>query len=151
MECKVDKIKMFLRPCDFAKVAHFFGYGYPEFDPNSEESPNAYESDFEKLPVWKMKLEVLDSMLCVDNFDPRDVVESKVNVRASGIGLDTSELIGEGMPAARVTELARASQAQSARRTLLGASTRTSGHPNLEESSSQAKTQATFTTIVCKT
>ena len=129
MECKVDKIKMFLRPCDFAKIAHFFGYGYPEFDPDSEESPNAYENDFEKLPVWKMKLEVLESMLCVDNFDPRDVVEAKANLRAAGIGLETSEMIGDGIPAARATESVRGTQAlaQSARRSqpLLGASSKT--------------------------
>jgi hypothetical protein len=32
MDCKVDKVKLFLRPNEFLRIAHFFAYGYPEFD-----------------------------------------------------------------------------------------------------------------------
>lgn len=66
MEMKVDRIKVFLRPVYFLKISHFFGYGYPEFH---DEKPNEYETDFEKFPVMKMKLLVLDSLICVDSFN----------------------------------------------------------------------------------
>jgi hypothetical protein len=73
MECKVDKVKMFIRPYFFLKLSHYFGYGAPEFDLSSEDRPNFYETDFEKLPVMKMKFEVLDSLICIDSFDSNDV------------------------------------------------------------------------------
>ena len=65
---------MFVRPYYFLMIAHFFGYGYPQFDMDSFECPIAYETDFEKLPVLKMKVEVLDSMICIDSFKSEDVL-----------------------------------------------------------------------------
>jgi hypothetical protein len=48
--CSVDRIKVFLRPNEFFRIAHYFAYGYPVFDPEAEDQPNAYQADVEKLP-----------------------------------------------------------------------------------------------------
>ena len=79
MECKVDKVKVFIRPYYFMKIGHFFGYGYPEFDMTSDDRPNYYETDFEMLPIMKMKIEILDSMICMDSFDTNDFLNFKGN------------------------------------------------------------------------
>jgi hypothetical protein len=42
---------MYIKPYFFLRLGHFFGYGYPEFDMNSDEKPNEWETDFEKLPI----------------------------------------------------------------------------------------------------
>lgn len=47
----VDHVKLFLRPNEFLMIAHFFGYGYPEYDEDSEEQPNAHQTDVEKTPA----------------------------------------------------------------------------------------------------
>ena len=51
IDCKVDRVKVFIRPNCFLRIGHFFGYGYPEFDMTCEDRPNSYETDFEKLPI----------------------------------------------------------------------------------------------------
>ena len=70
MECKIDKVKMLMRPFYFMKLGHYFGYGYPQFDMTAEDRPNDFETDFEKQPVQNMKLEILDSLICFDSFNP---------------------------------------------------------------------------------
>lgn len=60
-------------------ISHFFGYGFPEFDLNSFECPNIYETDLEKLPVLKMKVEIQDSMICLDSFKSEDIQNFKRN------------------------------------------------------------------------
>ena len=72
-------MKVFVRPYYFLMIAHFFGCGYPEFDLDSFECPNFYETDFEKLPILKMKVEVLDSMICLDSFKSEDVQDFMKN------------------------------------------------------------------------
>lgn len=54
-------------------ISHFFSYSYPQFDLNTFECPNHYEDDFEKLPILKMKIEVLDSMICMDSFKSEEI------------------------------------------------------------------------------
>lgn len=74
VDCRVDRVKLFVRPDYFLRLGHFFVEGLPEFDPASEDRPNDYEADFEKLPVLKMKLDIVESMLCVESYDPADLV-----------------------------------------------------------------------------
>ena len=96
MECKIDKIKIFIRPFYFLKISHFFGYGYPEFDLSSPDKPNDYETDFEKFPVQKMRLEILDSLICLDSFNfenpdnPQDLRQSTLT-RSTHIGRKVEE------------------------------------------------------------
>jgi hypothetical protein len=61
------------------RISHFFTYGLPEFDENDEDKPNEYEADYEKLPVLELKLSILDSMVCIDSFDPEDIVIYREN------------------------------------------------------------------------
>lgn len=72
-------MKVFVRPYYFLMISHFFSCGYPEFDLDSFECPNHYETDFEKLPILKMKVEVLDSMICIDSFKSEDVQDFMKN------------------------------------------------------------------------
>lgn len=65
----LDRAKLFVRPNEFLRIAHFFGQGSPEFDPESEDQPNAYQADFERLPGQQMKVEISSSLVCVDSFD----------------------------------------------------------------------------------
>jgi len=83
MDCKVDRVKAFVRPNCFLRIAHFFGYGYPEFDMTCEDRPNSYEADFEKLPVMQMKLDILESMICMESFDPADMARYRGSQAAS--------------------------------------------------------------------
>ena len=47
---------------------------------DSDDRPNYYETDFEKLPIMTMTVEILDSMICVDSFEANDLVNFKGNL-----------------------------------------------------------------------
>lgn len=83
IDTKLDKTKIFVRPFHFYRLAHFFGEGYPVYDkPDGVEVgewPNSYESDMEKVAGQKIRLEVLDSMLCFDSFAVEDLVNTHMN------------------------------------------------------------------------
>lgn len=54
-------------------ILHFFYYGLPEFDMTLEDRPNDFETDFEKLPPLKMQIELSDSSLCLESFEPLEL------------------------------------------------------------------------------
>jgi hypothetical protein len=74
-----------VRPNWFLRIIHFFSYGLPEFDPSAEDLPNAFESDIEKLPFLEMKIDILDSMVCMDSFDPQEIEKVRKSERANGL------------------------------------------------------------------
>ena len=88
MECKIDKVKIFVRPFVFLRLVHFFAEGTPEYEKPTDvpqdgntigEWPNSWETDLEKMPALKVKVEVLDSLLCLDSFDSADLIDLHMN------------------------------------------------------------------------
>ena len=161
MDCKIDKVKVFVRPNCFMKVGHFFGYGYPEFDQMSEDRPNHYEADLEKLPVMKLKVELLDSMICMDSFEPADLVSY---LKSQAFAEQQAQNPGEGglagsFRSAAPSMYAQQPQADSRRGTTSRRHTAmpsAAGGPTIPEDplKSNKDTQegtgpSTFTTIVC--
>jgi hypothetical protein len=44
------------------------------------EWPNQWETDFEKMPEMKIKMEIKDCLICMDGFDTGDLLEYKQNI-----------------------------------------------------------------------
>ena len=68
------------------RLIQFFAEGQPIYDKPEvlEENqigewPNSWESDLEKVPAMKIKVEVLDSMICLDSFDVEDLIDVNMN------------------------------------------------------------------------
>ena len=161
MDCKIDKVKVFIRPNCFMKIGHFFGYGYPEFDLMSEDRPNAYETDVEKLPIMKLKIDILDSMICMDSFEPADLVgylESQALLELQDQILAESSLAG-GLGSAASSTYARQPQSESWRGTTprgyaamssaAGASAMADDPLKSNKEAQDSPGSSNFTTIVC--
>ena len=41
------------------------------------EWPNQWQTDFEKMPEMKIKMEIKDSLICMDGFDTSELLEYK--------------------------------------------------------------------------
>jgi hypothetical protein len=161
MDCKIDKVKVFIRPNCFMKIGHFFGYGYPEFDPMSEDRPNDYETDVEKLPVMKLKIDILDSMICMDSFEPADLVgylESQALLELQDHILSESNLAG-GLSSAASSMYIRQPQSESwkgmaprgyaALSSAAGASAMADDPSKSNKDAQDSTGPSNFTTIVC--
>lgn len=86
MESRIEKAKIILKPFNFLKIVHFFGYGYPEYQEQMQDGdsigewPNQWETDLEKMPEMKIKMEIKDCLICMDGFDTGDLLEYKQNI-----------------------------------------------------------------------
>ena len=104
----------------------------------ADDRPNDYETDLEKQPVQNMKLEILDSMICFDSFNPC--------IASNDFGSTFAGDLDEFM--ARTTIKLRDNG--TIRGSLYGnESSRESGFP--QKDATDGKTSKSMTTIVCKT
>jgi hypothetical protein len=39
---------------------------------SSPDRPNDFEMDYEKYPMQKMKIEIIESLICIDSFEMDD-------------------------------------------------------------------------------
>lgn len=61
---QVNKLKLFVYPYFYLMLFNFFTEGMPEYDCNSFDKPNEFNSDIEELPEMKLSVIFKETLLC---------------------------------------------------------------------------------------
>eukprot|EP00347_Sterkiella_histriomuscorum_P000566 403375355 len=67
IQTKIEKLKIFIKPHIFLLMFEMFVYSMPQYQDDSRDKPNFFDSDYGNAPRMEVCCQILQSLLCFEN------------------------------------------------------------------------------------